>query len=337
MRLATVLAVLLLAAVPSPVQSSTFADLPTCSQAVHDQYTVVGWGDGVRYDTWHPLIDPSGCKFDHDHGSDPKLYDPSGNSNPPFGEASTQGLHASWKVYVIPDDGAGHAWMFTNHFGSNNAKGGACNRFHEIQVSEKELSNGTGHVWEKFVADFGVGYDNTGATLYTCPPPGQTVNNFGHRLVPRGDLGQFAYEPWTDDTAGTQLNLGSILTFNTRNVQQTCGNQLCSVQIPTNNSGGIRFMQVGVGGSPGPYPFTVYPAGGFFCTDPFGHNARAEGVGHTCDGNGVLQYDDLTAPAVFPWRGENAKFACETPGGPYVLHNFSDGECDMAPGITTPN
>ena len=35
----------------------------TCSQAVHDQYYAVA-PDGLRYPTWHPAVDPSGCTFD---------------------------------------------------------------------------------------------------------------------------------------------------------------------------------------------------------------------------------------------------------------------------------
>lgn len=353
MKRARIALVLVLATAFGAVGTSTpiaSADPPVCSQAVHDKYTIVGWGDGVTYPTWHPLYDPSGCKFDHDHGSDPRLFDPSGGSNPPYGEAamhggvdesSTPALHSGFKTYVISDDGNGHSWMFTNHFGSSNARGGACNRDHEIQIAEKDL-NGAGHVWMKFVGDFGAGFDNTGATLYQCPPPGNVNNNNGHRLVPRGDLGQFAYEPWVPDFAGTQINVSSSLTFNTRNVQQTCGNQLCSTQIPTLNSGGVRFMQMGAGCggcSQGPYPFTVYPGSGGFCTDAFGHNAIPDPNNAGCSNrNNVWQYDNLTAPAVFPWYGENTKYACDTLGGPYVKHNFSDGECDMAPGISsTPN
>jgi hypothetical protein len=337
--------------VPTPIPTPTAVPVAAgqpCPASVHDRYMATG-SDGIAYHTWHPLTDPStGCIFDHEHGSNPALFDASGSSNPPYGEAaihggvdesSTAALHSGFKTYVIPDDGAGHTWMFSNHFGSNNARGGACNQDHEIQIAERDL-NGAKHVFLKFVGNFGAGFDNTGATLYQCPPPGNPNTNNGHRLVPRGDLGQFAYEPWVPDFAGTTLNISSSLTFNTRNVQQTCGNQLCSEQIPTFNSGAVRFMQVGAGCggcAQGPYPFTVYPAPGYFCTDPFGFNARAPQAGNICDGNGVLQFDDLTAPAVFPWYGENAKYACDVPDGAYTLRDFSAPECDMAPGLKTPN
>lgn len=45
-----------------------------CSQAVHDEYWVRG-ADGNIHPTWHPVIDPSGCSFAHDHGDDPRSSD----------------------------------------------------------------------------------------------------------------------------------------------------------------------------------------------------------------------------------------------------------------------
>ena len=43
----------------------------TCTQAIHNSYSVVG-PDGLRYPTWHPPVDAaSGCNFGHEHGRDP--------------------------------------------------------------------------------------------------------------------------------------------------------------------------------------------------------------------------------------------------------------------------
>lgn len=44
--------------------------LGACSAATHDTWTVDG-GDGYRYRTWHPQVDPSGCVYAHEHGDDP--------------------------------------------------------------------------------------------------------------------------------------------------------------------------------------------------------------------------------------------------------------------------
>ena len=45
--------------------------LGTCDATLHDQYVVDG-GDGFAYRTWHPLADPSGCAFAHEHGDNPE-------------------------------------------------------------------------------------------------------------------------------------------------------------------------------------------------------------------------------------------------------------------------
>jgi len=60
----------------------------TCSRELHDSYSVVG-PDGLRYPTWHPAVDPSGCTFGHEHGRDPhgsNLYAEVGDI--PFGYAN---------------------------------------------------------------------------------------------------------------------------------------------------------------------------------------------------------------------------------------------------------
>lgn len=46
------------------------AVLGSCSAAAHDRWVVDG-GDGYRYRTWHPQVDPSGCVYAHEHGDDP--------------------------------------------------------------------------------------------------------------------------------------------------------------------------------------------------------------------------------------------------------------------------
>ena len=46
--------------------------LGNCTSATHDKWSVEG-GDGFRYRTWHPQVDPSGCVFAHEHGDNPAL------------------------------------------------------------------------------------------------------------------------------------------------------------------------------------------------------------------------------------------------------------------------
>jgi hypothetical protein len=44
--------------------------LGTCSATAHDRWVVDG-GDGFRYRTWHPQVDPAGCVYAHEHGDNP--------------------------------------------------------------------------------------------------------------------------------------------------------------------------------------------------------------------------------------------------------------------------
>lgn len=62
---------------PTPITGTIWGPvdlviLGTCSQAVHDKYVVDG-KDGFLYRTWHPQVDPTGCAFAHEHGSNPAL------------------------------------------------------------------------------------------------------------------------------------------------------------------------------------------------------------------------------------------------------------------------
>ncbi|HEX4923810.1 MAG TPA: Ig-like domain-containing protein [Bdellovibrionales bacterium] len=68
--------------------------LGTCSAAVHDKYVLDG-GDGYRYRTWHPQVDPSGCRFAHEHGDDPaSIKHPEISAEPVlFGYVGKRHLH----------------------------------------------------------------------------------------------------------------------------------------------------------------------------------------------------------------------------------------------------
>ncbi len=60
----------------------------TCSAAIHNAYYTVG-PDSLRYPTWHPPADPSGCTFGHEHGRDPSGSDLFREAGPiPFGYAN---------------------------------------------------------------------------------------------------------------------------------------------------------------------------------------------------------------------------------------------------------
>jgi hypothetical protein len=78
-------------AIDSHTFYSTFPRKPgECSEEIHAEYWVKG-KDGKIYPTWHPPVHPSGCKFGHEHGTDPStstLFADIGS--PPFGYAQEQ-------------------------------------------------------------------------------------------------------------------------------------------------------------------------------------------------------------------------------------------------------
>jgi hypothetical protein len=60
---------------PPPASASIWgvvnpATLGTCSADAHDRH-VVDIGKAVRFRTWHPRVDPSGCVYAHEHGDNP--------------------------------------------------------------------------------------------------------------------------------------------------------------------------------------------------------------------------------------------------------------------------
>ena len=85
----------------------------TCTRELHDSYSVVG-PDGLRYPTWHPPVDPTGCTFGHEHGRDPRgsnLYAETGDI--PFGYAN-QHLAESGFGAARNEDHFGHKIEWEN-------------------------------------------------------------------------------------------------------------------------------------------------------------------------------------------------------------------------------
>ena len=74
-----------------------------CPASVHDKYVVQG-PDGKSYPTWHPQVDSSGCRFDHEHGDDPRTSR-ANSSLPPFGYigqlVGDNEAHNGFKVFVM--------------------------------------------------------------------------------------------------------------------------------------------------------------------------------------------------------------------------------------------
>ena len=170
---------------PLPVSSGDIfgmvpaASLGTCSEAVHNQYVVKG-NDGVTYRTWHPIKDPSGCVFGHDHGDDPSksVID----STPPvFGYIAKligkDEPHAGFKVHVVNagdknDEGstALHSSRIVFHMGTGGPSRFSA-RFHSMEY--KML---TKDGWKMSLA----GMADTGGVGTICDTRvGKTVLGFG--------------------------------------------------------------------------------------------------------------------------------------------------------------
>jgi hypothetical protein len=86
--------------------------LGTCTAAVHDKWVVDG-GDGLKYRTWHPQTDPSGCIYGHEHGDNPaSIQEPTiaaspvrfgyiGRRHPMPGEPNGhEEAHEGFKVFI---------------------------------------------------------------------------------------------------------------------------------------------------------------------------------------------------------------------------------------------
>jgi len=203
--------------------------LSACSQAVHDKYMVLG-PDGVAYPTWHPQIDTwNGCVFDHEHGSDPALFDPT--YHPLYGySAAHHGMtegHSGFKGYALQL--GGYRWYITQHQGTAHPEVAACVRMHTLDLAVKDTSLIADiHL----MADFGRAVENaSGKTLTTGCVQTQGPGT-GIRQFPTAPSGSIGYEPWRADAPGNMLGLTlANVTFNTKNPQAGCDALSCTAAL----------------------------------------------------------------------------------------------------------
>lgn len=179
---------------PEPPAGDIFGAVPaealgTCSQAIHDQYVTRG-PDGLLYRTWHPVKDPSGCTFAHDHGEDPSasLVD---NTPPAFGYIGRQigkdEPHVGFKVDVVnagdvndENSEALHSSRIIFHMGTGGPMRFSA-RFHSMEY--KMITN---EGWKMFIS----GMADTGGVNTICDTRvGKTVLAFGCQV-------DSAYEIW---------------------------------------------------------------------------------------------------------------------------------------------
>ncbi|MGH7204560.1 MAG: hypothetical protein ACREHC_09045, partial [Candidatus Levyibacteriota bacterium] len=180
-------------AIPQPNQP--------CPAWVHDEYKARA-PDGKLYPTWHPQIDPVyWCYFNHEHGSDPALFDK--NFRIPFGYAgNAMGMHEAhvgYKVYVW-DDKRGHIWLALQHQGTATNQA-ACGTMHELDIAAKDKKTNEIVSEQYFVGDYGISRPivTTDKIKPTKCPNEPSINpqNVGARFLPVKDHGAIMGEPWT--------------------------------------------------------------------------------------------------------------------------------------------
>lgn len=310
---------LVLAVVPLQVSSASTPDPQPhqpCPSALHDQYVATG-PDGKQYQTWHPQIDRvHGCYYEHEHGTNPALIDPS--FHPLYGyTAGADGMseaHTGFKGYgFIEADGS--KWYLTQHQGTAGHTR-ICQQFHTLDVA---VWNSQGQLLANvhLMGDFGkaVRFDGSDYVFKPaqCPNQGNVSGSGVRKILPREGR---SYEPWrlNNEMAYPKvlgLNLNNVV-FATVNPITVCADADCTNLAATGHTGANRFIEAPVG--------MTLKAGvntGSFCTDPMaravmpcgpgtvqqfiapGASATATLVRNKCrdhDGYGALWWCDVGNP-----------------------------------------
>ncbi len=215
--------------------------LPLCSASIHDSYHAIG-PNGVTYLQWHPQTDPSGCHFDHEHGSNPDLFQI--GFKPVFGySASTMGMsegNAGFKGYAF--EASGYHWYITQHFGTSRADLAACVRMHTLDIAARNADNVL-VVNLHLMGDFGASVNNgTNAALTppTCVNQG-LADGTGVRKLPVAP-DKIGYEPWRVDSRVLPFFSSGGLTFNTPDAQTACDTDNCTSSVTRGALGAYRFL-----------------------------------------------------------------------------------------------
>lgn len=260
------LALLFLPLISAQAQTTEIA-LPLCSAAVHDRYMATG-PDGVKYPTWHPQIDPqTGCRFDHEHGSNPDLV--KYGIKPLFGYSSSGAEgHAGYKVYVLTSADGRYRWMLTHHFGTGNKFKAACVRRHTTDVLIFDTHTLSIVADLHHMGDYGKSVENQGGAWLTppdCPDQAQqaqAAGSNGIRMLPVATSKSIGYEPWRIHNSTIPL-LGwttGAITFNTPDAQTACNDPTCSANVQRFNPDGTP--------APGVYRFIVINNAGMRVATP---------------------------------------------------------------------
>jgi hypothetical protein len=163
----------------------------TCTQEMHDSYSVRG-PDGKLYPTWHPPLDTqTGCSFGHEHGRDPRgsaLFEEVGLV--PFGHANEQ-LDLYDPVLSRHEDHVGHKIDWENdfelHFSGEAAgqllEGSRCDalvKMHQGSHSKDAFTNNVHELVYHIRCDDGTGMSLT--IMSAIGEPGEFVSSCNRDL-----------------------------------------------------------------------------------------------------------------------------------------------------------
>lgn len=290
------------------------AGLPVCTQAIHDQakYRAVG-PDGQSYASYHPQVDPSGCAFDHEHGSNPALFDPA--YRPPLGySASKHGTtegHAGFKLYSFR--AGGYSWLLLHHFGTGNAPLAACTRHHTLDLAVRDDTQLLASL--HLMADHGRAASNENGTLLqtACADQGTIPTSAGTRQFPIASGQNIGYEPWRASSLAPFVRLQNI-TFNTKDPQTACNDLTCSAAVQRPGAKGAW------------RELTLYPGFGVVATGAYSNTFTYEGMRqHITPGLDIRLAQGYT---LYPYGGQSYIYAGASPtldAVPFLKNPFVTG------------
>lgn len=262
----------------------------TCPSWVHDQYVTIG-PDGKPYRTWHQQIDPvHWCYFHHEHGSDPAPH------RPAFGYAAAQvGMtepHEGFKVYKFVNGKV--TVVATHHFGTANAVGAACARFHEYGLAAYADTVLVGDLY--LLADHGKSQHartDTDLRPRNCPNQAAEADadgSSGVRKFQVATMDPIGYEPWRIDFGKVIIADLAMFSVNTHARITDCNTLECYENVPTGDQGEFRAVVYGWG-----FGISAGPYTGVFYSDVYGRSIKQAG-----EPGAVRQYIAPGAAAVIP-------------------------------------
>lgn len=299
----------------APAQRGSPAALPNqaCPAWLTSSHTTSAMGVPVH--TWHRQIDPEyWCYYTHEHGSDPALLAPAGQSGwtPSFGRSAlASGIAENaegFKAAYFEKDG--HGWYLWMHFGTSNAFNAACQPLHEVGVAVVRLSDRALMADVAFMATQGKAVENTSqiplqtACRNQSTEPGSGARSFPVYNGSNGPANPTFYEPWRFDPSGNVFGISSTFTMNTPDPGTICLDMQCSQNYVTGLKGARRFLNV-IGGFGIDAGNAASGASGTFYT-----NATGTQVVTSTTPGAVRQYLNTAAEFGYVYLGDNG--GCHT-------------------------